>query len=404
MPPRLVTSFYVLALASVATTGSVARDYRVTVPAADIRRAGQVVRLPLPADVPRHVELRAADGSVLPVQRDDTGPARFVIADQPAGTTLTFTLVEATAPAADAVRATENGRQLDVTQRGQPAFSYWIQERPLPRENIDPAYSRSGFIHPVLTPAGVRVTESYAVGHVHHHGIWAPWTKTKFQGREPDFWNMGRKTGKVEAVSLDRHWSGPVHAGFVAQHRFIDLTAPSPVTALNETWEVTAYDLGPKASPARVFDVVTTQTCATPDPLILPEYHYGGMGYRGHEQWLGETKTTILTSEGVTDRVAAHGTRARWCHVGGEVDGKLAGTAILGHPDNFRAPQPMRIHPKEPFFCYAPSQLGDWQIAPGETYVARYRFVVMDGAPDAALLEAFWNGYAHPATATVTPF
>jgi hypothetical protein len=31
--------------------------------------------------------------------------------------------------------------------------------------------------------------------------------------------------------------------------------------------------------------------------------------------------------------------------------------------------------------------------------VARYRFVVADGAPDAALLEAYWQGYAHPGEA-----
>ena len=182
---------------------------------------------------------------------------------------------------------------------------------------------------------------------------------------------------------------------------FIDLTAPSPVVALHETWEVTAYApiAGPR--PAHVFDLVITQTCATDDPLILPEYHYGGLGFRGHGQWDGAGQARFLTSEGLTDRVQAHATRARWCHVGGQVDGQWAGVAILGHPDNFRAPQPMRIHPTEPFFCFAPSQLGAWQITPGEPYVARYRFVVMDGEPDPALLEAYWAGYAQPVVAEV---
>ena len=57
----------------------------------------------------------------------------------------------------------------------------------------------------------------------------------------------------------------------------------------------------------------------------------------------------------------------------------FTGIAILCHPENFRAPQPMRLHPKEPFVCYAPSQLGDWAIEPGRPYVSRYRFVVKDG-------------------------
>ena len=89
-------------------------------------------------------------------------------------------------------------------------------------------------------------------------------------------------------------------------------------------------------------------------------------------------------------------TRGRWCHVGGLIDGALYGVAVLGHPDNFRAPQPMRLNPNDPFFCYAPSQLGDWEITPGKPYVSRYRFIVADGGPDKVEIERHWNDYAKP--------
>ena len=56
----------------------------------------------------------------------------------------------------------------------------------------------------------------------------------------------------------------------------------------------------------------------------------------------------------------------------------------------------MRIHPTEPFFNFAPSQTGPWEIRPGEDYVSRYRFVVSDGKPDAALLDRLWDDYANP--------
>ena len=72
------------------------------------------------------------------------------------------------------------------------------------------------------------------------------------------------------------------------------------------------------------------------------------------------------------------------------------------HPSNFRAPQPMRLHPTEPFFCYAPQQGGDMEIKPGDTYISRYRFVVHDGPPDRADLERLWNDYAHPPVVRVT--
>jgi hypothetical protein len=200
----------------------------------------------------------------------------------------------------------------------------------------------------------------------------------------------------VEFVALDQTWSGPVHGGFRARHRFMDLTAPTPRAVLNETWEVKVYGGTAGPTPFWVFDLVSTQECATSSPLKLPEYRYGGIGFRGHGQWDGKANAFYLTSEGETDRVKAHASRARWCHIGGQVDGRRTGMAMLGHPDNFRAPQPMRIHPDEPFLNFAPCQAGDMEITPGRPYVSRYRCIVADGPPDRALLDRLWNGYAHP--------
>ena len=152
--------------------------------------------------------------------------------------------------------------------------------------------------------------------------------------------------------------------------------------------------------PYHVFDLTITQTCASDSPLELPKYHYGGLGFRGHKGWDGKANATYLTSEG-KDRSNGNETRGKWCHVSGKIDGQTAGVAVLCHPDNFRFPQPMRLHPDEPFFCYCPSQLGDWKIEPGKPYVARYRFVVMDAGPDAKEIERLWNDYANPPKVTV---
>ena len=57
---------------------------------------------------------------------------------------------------------------------------------------------------------------------------------------------------------------------------------------------------------------------------------------------------------------------------------------------------PQRTRSTEPFFNFAPQQAGPLQIRPGEPFVMRYRFVVMDGPPDAALLDAMWQAYALP--------
>ncbi|MFZ5495831.1 MAG: PmoA family protein [Verrucomicrobiota bacterium] len=392
--PRLLTLLAILPGFALA-----AASWRVTVMAADTDRAAVVVSFPLPAGAPRDAALTGSGGA-LPVQVGADGTARFVVPRIKAGESPVFLLAAAPARPA-AVRAEQTATQVKLSAGGQPVLDCWTAVEPLPNDKVDRKYLRSGHLHPVRTPAGTAITASYPSNHLHHHGIWAPWTKTRFQGREPDFWNMGQLTGKVEFAALDRTWSGPVHGGFTARQRQIDLSAPSPVTALDEIWEVTVYEVPGAAQPMHVFDLVITQNCATPDPLLLPEYHYGGLGFRGHDQWNGADQAFFLTSEGETDRVKGNTSRARWVHIGGRIDGALAGIGILGHPENFRAPQPLRLHPHEPFVCFAPSQLGEWRIEPGRPYVARYRFIVADGAPDRALLEACWQGYARPATATV---
>ena len=61
----------------------------------------------------------------------------------------------------------------------------------------------------------------------------------------------------------------------------------------------------------------------------------------------------------------------------------------------------MRIHPTDPYMCYAPSKGGAWEIPAKGTHRARYRFVAFDGRPDATELERLWRDFAEPPTVTV---
>jgi hypothetical protein len=377
-----------------------AKGFRITVAASDTDRAAQLVTFKAPAGFPRSGVLTASDGSRLPLQAGADDTASFLVPVQKAGDTLVFTAMDGKGPTPGAgIEVKKGGGQLHVMLNGAPLFDYQMDKDALPRPDIAAVYKRAGYLHPIYAPSGVIVSDDYPAQHIHHHGIWAPWTKTIFQGRDVDFWNMGAKKGTVEFVGLDRTWNGPVHGGFVSRQRFVDLSPATPVVVLNETWVVTAYAL--PGDTARVFDLVLHQECATNDPLILPKYHYGGLGVRGRGEWLGVDKAHFLTSEGETDRVKADEQKMRWVHLSGAVEGGVAGIAVLGHPENFRAPQPVRVHPKEPYVSFTPSWEGPWEIAPGQPYTARYRLVVADGAPDRQQLDAFWNAYALPARVTV---
>jgi hypothetical protein len=373
----------------------------VTVSAGDFDREHTVVTFQLPESAGQLRQLETASGNRLPLQIDTNGQASFILPKLAANASLELKLIPESPENFPEVLARRADRTLEFQQGDIFIARYQAEPSDLPRANINPIYRRGGYLHPIQSPSGTVVTDDYPGNHVHHHGIWFPWTKTRFQDREPDFWNMGQGSGTVEFVALDSFWSGPVHAGLISRHRFVDLLPEEPVTALHESWEVKVYRVEGNPAPYHQFDLVSTQTCATSDPLILPEYHYGGLGFRGHWDWNGAENTRFLTSTGETDRIRGNTSRARWCHIGGKVGDPLTGIAILGHPDNFRAPQPMRLHPTEPFFCFAPEQLGDMRIEPGQPYVSRYRFIVADGPPDAELIDRLWNDYAHPPAVTV---
>jgi hypothetical protein len=257
---------------------------------------------------------------------------------------------------------------------------------------VDPVFSRGGYLHPLRTPAGRIVTNDMPANHLHHHGIWTAWTSSHFEGRPSNFWESKARQGRVEAVSVDETWSGPACAGLRARHRFVNLTAPGgPKPALDESWEVRVW-LTPAAT---TIDLAVVQSCASESPVLVKEYRYGGVGFRGAASWEGKNGCAFLTSEG-KGRVDGHATRARWCVASGKVDGAECSVGLMDHPANPGHPAPMRIHPEEPFFNWALPQLGDLLIEPGRPLSARYRFLAADGPIPAPVMEARFRAFASP--------
>lgn len=399
---RSVHSIWQLALALALVTsarGQDLEDYRIRVTAGNADRDGSLVTFSLQEPMPAGVwRLVSEDGRDYPVQVDREGTARFVLDTLGRGQEAVLSLTKAAMAEAGGTQARHISGRVHLSVAGTEVLQYHSEKNAMPRPEIDSLYHRSGYLHPVVTPGGRTVTDDFPPNHIHHHGIWAAWTNTRFQGRSPDFWNMGRGTGRVEAAALEAMWEGPVHAGLKAWHHYVDMTTGEDVVALVERFGVRLYNTGDPAY--RLFDLELEQWAATDSALALQIHLYGGVGFRGRREWDGAEHTRFLTSEG-HDRSNGHATRARWCYIGGLVDGMPAGVAILGHPDNREAPQPMRIHPTEPFFNYAPSQASEFVIEPGDVHVLRYRVVVHDGDPDPEMLDRLWYDYAHPPTVVV---
>ena len=247
-----------------------------------------------------------------------------------------------------------------------------------------PWYGRSGFIHPVYTPSGRIVSEGFPIDHMHQHGLMFAWTSSVYDGHQVNFWDSKKQQGRIEHAETLRADADAIEVRL----RHLDTTAPTPALILNESWKITRV---PHES-MHVFDLVSTQSCAGDKPLEIKKYHYGAMCIRGPVSWL-EGGATITTDEG-KDRTAGNHSRPNWVMMYGKFDGAACGIAAMSHPRNYRAPQPVRLHPNKPYFCFAPMVLGDFQIEFGSPYVSRFRFVAFDGEPNVAALDAVWKKFA----------
>ncbi len=383
----------------------------VTVEAGKYDRVDTAVRVPLPgaaAEWPDVVLRMTPDGrtSHLPCQVDPGDPPRLAVilpGRMEAGTTATFEVVPRTAKtvlvsAAGFPSIRESEGHVDVKVCGLPVLRYHMAQTK-PPEGVEQKYAHEAYIHPAWTPNGRVVTDDYPPDHKHQRGIWFSWTKTAFQGRHPDFWNLGKGTAYTRFAGMDKPVDGPVFARFLARHEHLDLKAPGgPKVILREDWTVRVWGTGGPKAGYFLWDLTSRQRCATDEPVRLPKYYYGGLGYRGNRAWLKDV--AMRTSEGKT-RTDGNESKARWLDVSGPLAGGKAGCLILIHPENFRYPQPLRLNPKQPQISVAPSQGGPWAIKPGEEYVSRYRFVVHDGEMDDATAERLWRDFAHPPAVTV---
>ena len=368
-------------------------------------RENLMVEAQLPPTVhgkgPFHLK-RCDNGRIIPAQvvPGKTLRIAWLLGERlPAGQARCYELCAGeTTASASVVTVRDDGKHLLVEASGKPVLAYNHATVPSPNPK-HPYYARSGYLHPVYAPDGQVLTDDFNPDHAHQHGIMFAWRKGKFEGRETNAWDQAAKQGRVEHVKIESFAGGPVFGQITAKLRHVDLTAPDgPKPILDEIWQVRVDNL-PQCF---VFDVEMTQNCAGKSPYIVEKIHYGAMAVRGSRAWGGKKPPAyeFLTDLGKT-RSDGDQSRARWIDFSGVADGKPAGMVVLCHPSNFRFPQPVRLHPWMPYFCYTPASLGTFEITPGRPYVSRYRFVCHEGRLTPEQLERIWQDYACPPKVSV---
>ena len=317
------------------------------------------------------------------------------------GESKTYVILKDTLQKKDVqIQVTRSPDELTMTDGKHHILSYRLSEK-LPPEGIDPIYRRSGYIHPLFSPGGERLTGIQPPDHYHHYGIWNPYTLTHINDREIDFWNLAKGEGTVRFANLLSITEGTLFGGFEVHQEHFDLKALEGArVVINEVWDVRYWNTSKDSR--YILDLDIHLSSAIEDTIFFDAYRYGGgIGFRATEEWRKKT-CTVLSSEG-KQREEADGTRAKWCIVEGisQVHEGRSGILFLSHPSNREHPEPMRVWPADVhegqlFFEFCPIRHKSWEIVYGENYLLRYRMIVFDGKMTSEEAEMYWNSFAYP--------
>ncbi|MCC5906939.1 MAG: PmoA family protein [Balneolaceae bacterium] len=408
--------FFPLIILFISCTSEMKNEVNIHVDAGDYDRFNSVISFTVP-DTLQHEAYHLIDsgGNRIPLQIEDQ-KAYFVLSVLNAGESITFRMVpseeQENNPGGVSYQHLEDAVGFFVNG-DKPVLHYRSGAGGVDMGELDDHFKRGGYLHPVYNPNGEEITAHYHPDRPHQNGIWSGWSRTQFDGRSPSFWTPASGAGLIEAHSLDKTWSGPVHGGLRATHHFIDKTGDRDVTILSENWTVRVHNiLEREEQPIYLFDLDSEQENITEHPFTIHEHVYGGISFRGNDSWLGEENSRLLTSEGKTrvdgapirdvwSHIEAHQSRAKWAYLSGVVDGEHPGIVILVHPENLEFPEPIFMNLREPFFAFSPAAMGDITIEPGESLRFQYRYVLLNSDPGAEFIENLWLDYAYPAKVTL---
>ena len=307
-----------------------------------------------------------------------------------------FVLMGANVSFGQSLSLTESNETIKITQGDQIVLVYNKVSPPAP-DGVDPVYERSGCLHPVNSPGGFTVTEMFPADHLHQHGIFSAWVRTTYGEQQIDFWNLAGRTGRVLHDRIVNVSPAGDSIGFEADliHR---IESSPPIDVLRERWKITANETD---GTYHSFDLESTQSAITDVPLLVNEYHYGGIAFRGTTAWLVPKRednddtapsSRFLNNLG-SDRKKGNHEHARWVALSGKNGDNVACIIVLCHADNFRSPQAARLHPTKPYFCFAPCVDGEFAIDREHPYTARFRYIVTDSKPEPKWLDQQWEAW-----------
>ena len=278
-----------------------------------------------------------------------------------------FLIVLPTAALADA------NLRVDVIKTGGIAIVRPTLDQPLFVFNA-PEDGRP-YVHPLLAPDGKGMLTEYSPGHHKHQtGIYVGFLKVNgrdyFHNRGADYF---RRTGfKYENNSQGVFWT--------STYELLDAKKSAQLVE-TQSWHFRDFQ--------KSYLIDLTWSAKANIDVTFDKYDYGGLFLR--MPFKGQPGAQAINSEGQING-KSEGQKARWVDIGMTVEGRKdpGRIAVLSHAKNPNSPLPWRVD-GQLGVGPAPSRLGAWKLAKGDTVTFRYRFVVYTGEFQQDQVEAEWK-------------
>lgn len=278
-------------------------------------------------------------------------------------------------PVGPKMSVARSDREIVVKSGQKEVFRYQLQRPPDAALPVD----SGAYFHPVMTPNGVVVTDVAPADHKHHRGVFLAWVEMHGK-KDADFWGWGEHAPVKGRRIVNRGvMDGPPGEQMVASFTVQNAWMADDERVAGETTHVVAYAL-PRAK-ANVIDLMYQ---IQPDAdLTLSRWAFSGFCVRTR----GDGKVTAYSPAGEVKlpnpshvKPESDWPDAPWYAYTLRLDdGKVAGVAVINHPDN----PPTLWHNHRDVRMLNPCIVApaEVKLTAGKSLQLRYRVVAFDGEP-----------------------
>ena len=279
--------------------------------------------------------------------------------------------------------------QLVVRADGKEVLRYQLTRPADSKLPVDSAC----YFHPVMTPSGVVMTDVAPGDHKHHRGIFLAWVETHGK-KDADFWGWGEPAPVKDRRIFNRGIGG----SSASSSRGATFSVGNEWVAEGERVLTEDLSVATTVAPAAKANVIDLTYTLTPEhDLTLSRWAFSGFCVRTR----GDGKLTAYGPQGEVKlpnpshvKPESDWPAAPWYgYTLAFDDGKVAGVAVVNHPDN----PPALWHNHRDVRMLNPCIVApaEVKLKAKQPLVLRYRVVVHDGqTPVEALnkLAAEWKG------------